>query len=90
MRLTCGRLGQCGVWSDCLSTKSGSIKIRLVFVFTPSLLPSIIMLTTAKSTTPIAPIAIESKDWTKASTLELQSGSEDKSDDLDTKAKEHH
>jgi len=42
----------------------------------------------AKSTSPIAPVATESRDWTKASTLELQSGSEDKSDVLDAKAKE--
>jgi len=33
----------------------------------------------AKSTTPIAPAIVESKDWTKATTPELQSGSEDKS-----------
>jgi len=46
------------------------------------------MSATAKSTSPIAPIATESRDWTKASTPELQSGSEDKSDVLDAKAKE--
>jgi len=46
------------------------------------------MLATAKSTSPIAPIATESRDWTKASTPELQSGSEDESDVLDAKAKE--
>ena len=46
------------------------------------------MLATAKSTSPVAPIATESRDWTKASTLELQSGSEDESDVLDAKAKE--
>jgi len=42
----------------------------------------------AKSTSPVAPAATESKDWTKASTPELQSGSEDESDVLDAKAKE--
>jgi len=42
----------------------------------------------AKSTSPVAPAATESKDWTKASMPELQSGSEDKSDVLDAKAKE--
>jgi len=31
----------------------------------------------AKSTTPTVPSAAESKDWTKATTPELQSGSED-------------
>jgi len=90
MRLTCGRLGQCGVRSVCLSMNFGSIKIRLLVVFTPSLLPSIIMSATAKSTTPIAPVMTESKDWTKAFTPELQSSSEDESDILDTKSKEHH
>jgi len=46
------------------------------------------MLNIAKSTSPIAPTATESKDWTKASMPELQSGSEDESDVLDAKAKE--
>jgi len=36
-----------------------------------------------KSTSPITPAAIESKDWMKASTPELVSGSEDKSSVLD-------
>jgi len=44
----------------------------------------------AKSTSPVIPAATESRDWTKASTLELQSGSEDESDVLDAKAKECH
>jgi len=88
MRLLCGRLEQCRVWSDCLSTKFGSIKIRPVFAFTPSFLPSNNMSAPAKSTTPIAPAIVESKDWTKANTLELLSGSEDKSSVLNTKAKE--
>ena len=48
------------------------------------------MLNIAKSTSPVTPAAIESKDWMKASTLELQSGSEDESDILDAKVKEHH
>jgi len=42
----------------------------------------------AKSTSPVAPVATESRDWTKASTPELQSGSEDESNVLDAKAKE--
>jgi len=48
------------------------------------------MLSIAKSTSPIVPTAIKSRDWTKASTPELQSGSEDESDILDAKVKEHH
>jgi len=79
MRLSCGRLAQCGVRSDCLSTKFGCIKIRPVFFsFTPSFLPSNNMSAPAKSTTPVAPIApavVESKDWAKATTPELLSGS---------------
>jgi len=47
-----------------------------------------IMSTIAKSTSPIASAATKSRDWTKAPTLELQSGSEDESDVLDAKAKE--
>jgi len=90
MRLSCGRLAQCGVRSDCLSTKFGCIKIRPVFSFTPSFLPSNNMSAPAKSTTPIAPAVVESKDWTKATTLELLSGSEDESSVLDAKAKERH
>jgi len=42
----------------------------------------------AKSTTPTVPSAVESKDWTKATTLELQSGSEDEASVLDAKMKE--
>ena len=42
-----------------------------------------------KSNSPVAPVTTESKDWTKASTLELQSGGEDKLDVLNAKAKEH-
>jgi len=48
------------------------------------------MSATAKSNSPIASAATESRDWTKASTPELQSGSEDESDVLDAKAKERH
>jgi len=88
MRLSCGHLEQCGVRSDCLSTKFGSIKIRPVFAFTPSFLPSNNMSAPAKSTTPIAPAIVESKDWMKANTPELLSGSEDESSVLDAKAKE--
>jgi len=45
----------------------------------------------AKSATPIAPVApavVESKDWTKVTTPELQSGSEDEASVLDAKTKE--
>jgi len=89
MRLSCGRLAQCGAQSDCLSTKFGCIKIRPAFAFTPSSLPSNNMSAPAKSTTPIAPAVVKSKDWTKATTPELLSGSEDESSVLDAKAKEH-
>jgi len=88
MRLSCGCLEQCGVRSDCLSTKFGSIKIRPVLAFTPSFLPSNNMSATAKSTTPIAPATNESRDWMKAATPELQSGSEDEASILDAKVKE--
>ena len=86
-----GRLGQCGVQSVCLSTNFGSIKIRPVLLFLYPQFPAIDfnMSATAKSTTPTVPSMVEPKDWTKAPTLELQSGSEDDSDVLDTKAKEH-
>jgi len=89
MRLLCGRLEQCGVRSDCLSTKFGCIKIRPVFCFYPQF-PAIdfIMSTIAKSTSPTASAATKSRDWTKAPTPELQSGSEDESNILDAKAKE--
>jgi len=90
MRLMCGHLRQCGVWSECLRTKFGSIKIRPVFSFTPSSLPSNEMSAPAKSTTPIAPAIVESMDWMKATTPELLSGSKDKSSVLDTNAKECH
>jgi len=42
----------------------------------------------AKSTTPTAPSVVEPKDWTKAPTPELQSGSEDELDILNAKVKE--
>ena len=58
------------------------------FACTLSSLSSNNMLNIAKSTSPVAPAATESKDWTKASTPELQSGSKDESDVLDTKVKE--
>ena len=61
------------------------------FAFAPSFLSFIITMSAiAKSNSPIAPVTTESKDWTKASTPELQSGSEDESDVLDAKAKECH
>jgi len=90
MRLKCGRLEQCGAWSECLSTNFGSIKIRPVLLFYPQF-PAIDfnMSATAKSTTPTVPSVAEPKDWTKAPTPELQSGSKDESDILDAKAKEH-
>jgi len=89
MRLTCGHLEQCGVWSECLSMNFGSIKIRPVFFsFTPSFLPSNNMSAPAKSTTPIAPAVVKSKDWMKAATPELLSSSEDELSVLDAKAKE--
>jgi len=44
----------------------------------------------AKSTSPIAPATNESKDWMKALTPELQSGSKDKVSVLDAKVKERH
>jgi len=69
----------------------GSIKIRPVLPFTLSFLPSISnMSATANSTTPTVPSMVESKDWTKASTPELQSGSEDEVSVLDAKTKERH
>jgi len=78
------------MWSleCCLSTNFGSIKIRLVLPFTPNFLFSKNMSATAKSTTPTAPSAVKPKDWTKALTLELQSGSEDEVSILDAKMKE--
>jgi len=42
----------------------------------------------AKSNTTIAPAVVESKDWTKATTPELLSGSKDESSVLDAKVKE--
>jgi len=91
MRLTCGHLEQCGVRSECLSTNFGSIKIRPVLPFYPQFSfrdPN--MSAIAKFTSPVAPVATESRDWTKALTPELQSGSEDESDILDAKARERH
>jgi len=88
MRLSCGRLKQCGVRSDYLSTNCRSIKMGPV-CFCPQLsLPSNNMSAPAKSTTPIAPAVVESKDWMKATTPELQSGSEDELSVLDAKVKE--
>jgi len=90
MRLMCGCLGQGGVW------RASEYKFWIYKDQTsPLLLPPVSchqsnMLNIAKSTSPVTPAAIESKDWMKASTLELQSGSEDESDILDAKVKEHH
>jgi len=58
------------------------------FALTPSFLPSITMSAPAKSNTPTVPSAVESKDWTKVTTPELQSGSKDKVSVLDAKMKE--
>jgi len=88
MRLTCGRLEQCGVWRGCLSTNFGPIKIRPVLPVPSVFLPSNNMSAPAKSNTPTAPSAVESRDWTKATTPELQSGSEDEASVLDAKMKE--
>jgi len=79
------------MWSlECLSEYEIWVyKDQTGFAFTPSFLPAIlIMSATAKSTTPTVPSTVESKDWTKASTLELQSGSEDEASVLDAKMKE--
>jgi len=65
-------------------------KDQTSFALTPNFLPSNNMSAPAKSTSPIAPTTHESKDWTKASTLELQSGSEDEASILDAKVKERH
>jgi len=46
------------------------------------------MSATAKSNSPIAPAATESRDWMKAPTPELQSSSEDESGVLNAKAME--
>jgi len=58
------------------------------FAFTPSSLPSNNMSAPAKSTIPAAPSTVESRDWTKATTPELLSGSEVESSVLNAKAKE--
>jgi len=79
------------IWSpECLSEYEIWVyKDQTGFAFAPSFLPfSITMSAIAKSNSPVAPVTTEPKDWTKAPTPELQSGSEDESDVLDTKAKE--
>ena len=58
------------------------------FACTLSSLSSNNMLNIVKSTTPTVPSAVESKDWTKATTPELQSCSEDKVSILNAKMKE--
>jgi len=88
MRLMCGRLEQCGVRRGCLSTNFGPIKIRLVLPVPSVFFSSNNMSAPAKSNTPTAPSAVESRDWTKATTPELQSGSEDEASVLDAKTKE--
>jgi len=79
------------MWSpECLSEYEIWVyKVQTGFAFAPSFLPFIIIMSTiAKSNSPVAPVTTESKDWTKASTLELQSSSKDESDILDAKVKE--
>jgi len=75
---------------ECLSEYEFWVyKDQTGFAFAPSLLPfSITMSATAKSNSPIAPVTTKPKDWAKAPTPELQSGSEDEPDVLDAKAKE--
>jgi len=63
-------------------------KDQTSFAFTPSSLSSNNMSNIAKSTTPTVPSAVKSKDWTKVTTLELQSGSEDEVSVLNAKTKE--
>jgi len=77
---------------ECLSEYEILVyKDQTGFAFAPSFLPFIIIMSTiAKSNSPVAPVTTKSKDWTKASTPELQSGSEDESDVLNAKAKECH
>ena len=59
------------------------------FAFTPSFFAFYhYMSAPAKSNTPTVPSAVESKDWTKVTTPELQSGSKDKVSVLDAKMKE--
>ena len=50
MRLSCGRLAQCGVQSDCLSMNFGSIKIRPVLP-----VPSVLCFLTTCQTLPSPP-----------------------------------
>jgi len=79
------------MWSpECLSEYEIWVyKDQTGFAYPPSFLPFIIIMSAiTKSNSPVTPVTTESKDWTKASMPELQSGSEDESDVLDTKAKE--
>jgi len=75
---------------ECLSEYGFWVyKDQTSFAFAPSLLPfSITMSATTKSNSPVAPVTTKPKDWMKAPMPELQSGSEDELDVLDTKAKE--
>ena len=78
------------MWSpECLSEYEFWIyKDQTGFACTLSSLSSNNMLNIAKSTTPTVPSAVESKDWTKVTTPELQSSSEDEASVLDAKTKE--
>jgi len=60
------------------------------FACTLSSLSSNNMSNIAKSTTPTVPSVVKSKDWTKMTTLELQSSSKDKASILDANTKERH
>jgi len=63
-------------------------KDQTSFACTLSSLFSNNMSNIAKSTTPTVPSVVESKDWTKVTTPELQSGSEDEASVLNAKTKE--
>jgi len=74
---------------ECLSEyKFWIYKDQTGFACTLSSLSFNNMSNIAESTTPTVPSAVESKDWTKATTPELQSGSKDEASVLDAKTKE--
>ena len=76
---------------ECLSEyKFWIYKDQTSFACTLSSLSSNNMSNIDKSTIPTVPSAVESKDWTKVTTPELQSGSEDEVSVLDAKTKERH
>jgi len=74
---------------ECLSEyKFWIYKNQTSFACTLSSLSFNNMSNIAKSTTPTVPSVVKSKDWTKATTPELQSGSEDEASVLNAKMKE--